>query len=195
MLELFGMVELAKLAVEVLKAIITVIVDLGKSLGLIEDNENPEELGDKALQAEEDGMGPDSFDSWSDYKTMLDNYQTDPDRSLKTSQQEKLAAAAGVLIKGLEEAMGSLGSEKLILKKIGEDPDFFNAERMEQYVKIFKESNTDLDNAAKYFDRVLDPDTRSEVGQLIESAERKLNPGKSEAQIDQKIDDHMVPFR
>ena len=70
MFELFGLIELVKLAVEVLKSIITVIVDLCKSLGIIEDEENPEELGDKALQAEEDGMGPDSFDSWSEYKNI-----------------------------------------------------------------------------------------------------------------------------
>jgi hypothetical protein len=195
MFELFEIVELVKLAVEVLKAIITVTVDLCKSLGIIEDMESPEELGDKALQAEEDGMESDSFESWLDYKKMLDNYQIDPERSRETSQQEKLAAAAGVLIKGIEERFGSLGSEKLIIGKIGKDPEFFNAERVEQYVKLFKESDTDLDNAAKYFDRDLDPITRSKVGQLIENAERQLDPGKSDAQIDQEIDDHMEPLR
>ena len=126
---------------------------------------------------------------------MLDNYQIDPVRSRETSEQEKLAAAAGVLIKGIEERLGSFGSEQLMIHKIGEDKDFFNAERVEQYVKVFKESDTDLDNAAKYFNRDLDPNTRSEVGALIENAERRLDPGKSDAQIDREIDDHMVPYK
>ena len=56
-----------ELAIRGLKAVIGLLVNVAKSLGLIEEP-NPE-LAEKALQAEEDeGITPDDFDTYEEFK-------------------------------------------------------------------------------------------------------------------------------
>ena len=49
------------LAIEGLKMVVNSLVNVCKALGLIEEDTDPEELGDKAIQAEESGIKPENF--------------------------------------------------------------------------------------------------------------------------------------
>ena len=56
----------ASLAVKALAcvAVAKLVTAIGKALGLVKEDEKPEDLGDKALQAEEQGITPDKFKSY-----------------------------------------------------------------------------------------------------------------------------------
>ena len=49
---------------------------------------NPEQLGDKALQADEDGIHPDNYDTFGEYLNAVEEFEIDPDKS-KNGQKKK----------------------------------------------------------------------------------------------------------
>ena len=89
---------LGKLLVEAVKVIASVFTEIGKALGLIEEDFDEEEFGDKALQAEEEGSTPDRFESYDEYFEAIKNFELDPEKSEKYTEKEKLDKAVEVRI-------------------------------------------------------------------------------------------------
>ena len=50
------------MAIDAVKAIGNVLVSVGRSIGIIRPTENVESLGDRAIQASEQGIKPEDFD-------------------------------------------------------------------------------------------------------------------------------------
>lgn len=65
-------------------------------------NENPEEIGDKVLQAREAGIEMEKFDKFEDYKKAIDEFELDPNKSTKFSLEDKIANYCAVKIGELE---------------------------------------------------------------------------------------------
>ena len=72
---------------------------IAKALGLIESEEKVEDLGDKAIQAEERGIKPEDFRTYSEYEKSIEDFETDSARSQEISEDEKA-------LKGIELASG-----------------------------------------------------------------------------------------
>ena len=126
------------LALEGLKEIGKIIFTMAKIIGVIKTEIEVQELGDKALQAEADGITPEQFDTYADYVTALDNYITDPGMSQKISEELKE-------IKGVEIAV-CLMVEKLVdtpvvsfIESIIENPEFFKEGIIEAISEIINE--------------------------------------------------------
>ncbi len=76
---------------------------VGKALGLIKDEEKPEDLGDKALQAEEQGITPDKFKTYEEYANRIQNFELDPEKSKKYTPEEKMKKTTEVFTKYINE--------------------------------------------------------------------------------------------
>lgn len=167
------------LAVEGIKAVVNAIISVCKSLGLIEEKTEPEELGDKALQAEEEGIKPEKFDTYEEYVKAVEEFEIDPEKSKKYTTEEKLLKAS--------ELTSGLLIEKMPGINITSFPDVLLQYSPEKIAAII---NTLKDGKGETFNNILgvisnkekDPDKISDgIGGLV-SVEKILNPELSDSQ-------------
>jgi len=145
-------------ALKIVEAVISVakvLVSVGKSFGIIDGvEEKPSELGDQILQAEENGVTANSCSSFEEYKAKVKNQRLDKEKSLKTTNLEKLSAATGYYVKSIEnETNFDFGKEYKLLPYIAKNQSFFTPDRLKSIITGFKETNYSADDIAKYFDK------------------------------------------
>ena len=107
-----GVLSLAKVLpilppqVEAFLLAVKVIDIVCKALGILDADENTEDLGDRAMQAEEAGIKPENFETYQEYKATIDAFELDPEKSEKYKPEEKVAAGLGVEFWALEDKFG-----------------------------------------------------------------------------------------
>ena len=149
----------AKLAPAVIKIVGTELINLAKAieafciaLGILKPDEEVEDIGDKALQAEQDEVNPikpEDFDSYEQYLEKLKEYELDPEKSGKITQEQKLQKGVevmmGLTIEKLGEAMATL--YPLILR----DPVFYGTPgRLEGIAKAVQNDKETFDDIVGY---------------------------------------------
>ena len=82
-----------------LKTLGDALIGIAKTLGLISPEEKVEDLGDKAIQAEEQGINPEDFTTYAEYVKSVENFEVDSEKSKEISEDEKS-------LKGIELATG-----------------------------------------------------------------------------------------
>lgn len=106
-----------------------------QGLGILKPDEKVEELGERALQAAEQGITMDQFEDFEGYTDALHNFELDPEKAAGRSTAEKLTAGIGVGTVGLERkfntAPGSLNTIWLLPMA---NPEYFTPERMQSLV-------------------------------------------------------------
>jgi len=131
------------LAVEGLKVIGNAIASIVKALGIIKPERDIEEIGDRAIQAEENGMTPDKYPSYEAWIKDIesDDWGYDPEKNKDMSPEKKI-------LRGVEAASGVM-MEKFpnlpiqdFLSVTGDNKDFFTVERMDEIGKL---ANSDVD--------------------------------------------------
>ena len=87
------------LAVQGLKIVGNAIVSIAKALGIIKPERTVEEIGDRALQAEEKGITPDKYESYEAWIKEIekDDWGYDPEKNKDMDLQKKI-------LKGVEVA-------------------------------------------------------------------------------------------
>lgn len=160
-----------------------------QGLGVFKKTETVEDIGDRALQAAEDGITMDKIDGFENYMDALRNFEPNPDKSKGYSSEKKLVAGLGVGTKGIEEKFnaepGSLDSMWLLPMA---NSEYFTPERMQGLVSTGRlcgdtfaylekrltggenrtfEKTLELDENGN----ALDVDKRSELYQALEDAQ------------------------
>jgi hypothetical protein len=83
-------------------------------LAIFKPDETVEDMGERAMQAAEDGITPDKFESFDEYMAELRNFELDPEVAEKRSKVEKFTAGLGIATAGIEDkfnmATGSLNN-------------------------------------------------------------------------------------
>lgn len=123
------------LALQVATAVVKFADALLKVTGVINSNEGVEEIGERSLQAAEQGITLDKFDDFDAYMDKLRNFELDPDVASKRNLGEKLLAGLGVTTVGIEQKFnaepGSLGG--LWALPIAH-PAYFTPERVQDFL-------------------------------------------------------------
>ncbi len=137
------------LAVEGLKLLGNMITGIAKALGLIKKDVEVDELGDKALQAEEAGIKPERYETYEQYVRAVEEFELDPAKSLKYSDAEKT-------VKGIELSSG-VTIEKFpglpvadFYQHIATKPEYFTTERMKEFPKFFTTTGINIGDVLKY---------------------------------------------
>lgn len=99
------------LAIEGIKTVVNAIIAVCKALGLIEEKTEPEELGDKAIQAEEEGIVPKNFDTYEDYVKAVEEFEVNPEKSKIITEEQKLLKASELSSGLLIEKMPGMNIE------------------------------------------------------------------------------------
>lgn len=187
-----GVLSLAKVLpilppqVEAFLKVVAAIDAVCKVLGILETDESTEDLGDRAMQAEEAGIKPENFETYQEYKAAIDAFELDPEKSEKYTPEEKVAAGLGVEFWALEDKFGKGAGDLLthMVKDGVEGGGYFSKERIDSFIDKV-ESVADV---ARYFSKALSPEDSNRVEQKLVDAEKALNPDKSNADIYRELD-------
>lgn len=172
---MFGLIVGALSVVSLAVSVIDIGISVCKSLGIIKKDMPAEELGERALQAQEKGV------KLEDYAGRYDEYIKDIESleleaSEKFSPAEKNKAAAEVLGAVLVDHYGNeSGVENFLGTELVEaNKDFYNPARVISFMDTFKNSGTDMGNINKYFDSKLDSmqEIRYVNAKLVEAEKR-----------------------
>lgn len=165
----------------VLKTVANVVLGV---LGIFRPGEDVEDMGDRAMQAAEQGIRPEKFDSFDEYMAEIRNFQLDPEKSASRSSDEKLMAGLAVGATGMEKKLaapeGSLGPVWLMAAT---NPAYFTADRL---VSILQTGSQVL-NIMRYFEGKLGPADAVNARDAMMDVERKRSPEKSDTELYEEI--------
>jgi len=104
-------------------------------MGILRPNEKVEDIGERAMQASEQGIKPEKFERFDQYMDALRDFDLDPDKATQRSSAAKILAGIGVCTLGLEDKLnyerGALNS--LWVLPIA-NPEYFTPDRMQNLV-------------------------------------------------------------
>ena len=161
----------------IMGSIISIVDAVGRALGIWGAKETTDEMGDRALQAQEAGIQPENFETYEQYLKEIRGLELDPEKSQKYTMAEKIMAGMGVCYWGLDGKYGKGAGD--LLTHIVKDHEFFNEKRLGVYLDGVRS----VADVARYFSGKLDPDDNARMRNDLMGAEKQLNPDKSDADI------------
>lgn len=168
----------------VMKGIGAAIMGFAKALGIgVDDDKDVEEIGDRALQAEEKGMTPDKFENNEAWLNEIekDDWGYNPEKNKDLDPREKMA-------KGIDVS-ASLCAEKLpddlrmgdFFNTVFKNNELFSPESMTELGKM---ANNNIDDFRKVVDYVTGKTENfaeiREARNLLAAVEKIANPSLSD---------------
>lgn len=132
------------LAIGALKAIGNIIGAFAKALGLVKPDRDVEDLGDRAMQAEQQGLTPDKFDSYKDWVKKIegDDWGYDPEKTKDVDAKEKINKGIEVSSAVSMDEFPGLPIEAFF-GLVGKNLDIFSESRMKEFANVAK-TDSDL---------------------------------------------------
>lgn len=170
--------------------VLDIIESVGKALGLLKPDEKMEDMGDRAMQAAEQGIKPENYASHMEYMEAMRKVELSPEKSEKITPEEKKIAGLVVLSHGISQTQNiPLDSVARLFMLSARNSDYFNDTRMVQLVHT---GGPFVKSVLDYFDERLDPARSSDVEKGLLGMEKSLNPELSDkdyyAQLDSALD-------
>lgn len=166
------------LAVDGLKKVGSVLMNLAKAFGLIKPQIQVDELGDKALQS---GYDPEQYDNYTDYVKAVEEFDDlDAEKSKLIPEEDKIK-------KGMELATGIM-LEKYkdcpmdrLCVEVGNRPDFFTEGILGEVGKLIDTDKNYISDIAGYLDGTEKDDNKLDkiIGTLSDIY-KSGNPGISD---------------
>jgi len=170
---------------EILETVCKIAEVVARIYNIFKAEERTEEIGDRAIQAGEQGITPDKFDKFEDYMEKIRNFPLDPEKSKDIRLEQKLTAGLFVATKGLDDKFntpeGTMGNLWLLSAC---KPEYFTAERL----KSILDQTPNISAAFKYFEGTLAPAEILDTKKQLINAEKALDPGKDDKTIYAELD-------
>lgn len=148
-----------------------------QGLGIFGKQETPENMGDRALQADAQGIFPDTFEDFGEYMESLRNFELDPEKSKKTTPDEKIFKGLEVAGRALEDKFNApTGSMANVWVLAGTNPDYFTSERFQSILN----SGMDVASIVDYFEGTLGGGEALEIEDQLVNIDRQTYPGKDD---------------
>ena len=169
------------LAIEGLKLVGNLLMGIAKALGIIKPETEVDELGDKALQAEEEGIRPENFETYEDYVKAIEGFKVDPEKSELYTEEEKINKGIEVTSTLTAEKYPDLDVESLAIA-IADSPEFFNGKVVEKLGDMLKNGTDSIDNILRYIDG-----SEKNIGRIdtaiddLKNVYKSANPGVSDS--------------
>ncbi len=172
----------------IINIIVTVVEIAARIANLLQPQETVKDIGERALQAEEEGITLEACDNdFNAYMEKLRALKLDPEKSAQHRDWEHEAAGLLVLEKGLELCAPYLTSRAMWPLMCG-NPQFFSKERLSSYAAFALESGMPLgESVAKYFSSQTPATERLKAMDFMEGAERHFQPDASLNNIAQTL--------
>ena len=166
-------------------AVTTIVTAVSRAFGLTK-TDNPEELGQKALQAEEYDIRPDNFKTYEAYGKEVEALNLDPEKSSKWSKEQKEAKAFEIGSMLLTEKFGPNAS--VLIVDIARRPEFFTPERAKHYLETAKDLSIDLAKVSDLINNATrDLPSVVEAKDLMYDIEKSFNPSLTTAEHSKQV--------
>lgn len=147
------------------KAIATFANALLHILAIFRPDENVQDMGERALQAAEQGITLDGFESFDEYMAALRDFELDPELADKYSPAEKLVAGLGVATAGIEDKFnvesGKLNDLWLLPLT---NSEYFTPER----IKSLLENGKLIGDVSAYLEKSMSSEDAYQFGKNLE---------------------------
>lgn len=164
------------LAIEGLKEIGKIIFAMAKIVAVIKPEMDIQEIGDKAIQAEIDGITPEKFDTYSDYVAALDNYVVNPEKSQKISEELKEIKGVGIAICLMVEKFADTPIVSFI-ESILDNPKFFNDGKIEAFSEMINEDKNFIADFVGYVSGTeKDAEKINRISETLVAVEKRVHP-------------------
>ena len=176
------------LALQGVKLICETLVSIGKTLGIIKSDTNPEDLGDKALQAEEEGITPEDYESFEDYVKAIEDFEVDPEKSNLYTEEEKTMKAVEVASGVIVEKYGDEMPLEEFCEVVEDNPEYFSHDQPEKFADIISSGSETVSVVTGVLNGTIeDPEFMKEAVDKMVELELKANPERSEAEVRNEI--------
>ncbi len=176
-----------------LKTLGDALIGIAKTLGLISPEEKVEDLGDKAIQAEEQGINPEDFTTYAEYVKSVENFEVDSEKSKEISEDEKslkgIELATGLTI----EHFGDKFPVEEFFKFAAKHPEFFREDRMSEFGKIMENDPDKAIDAFNYMNLTETNDAKVEEAiSTLKDIEKTVDPDISDREALYRVLDYKV---
>jgi hypothetical protein len=168
-----------------LYVVVKLVTMVLEKLGLIDAKDNPEEMGDKMLQAEEQGITPENFDNYDDYYQAIKDFELDPEKSAQLTERQKLDKYSAVGLAHIQDVVGDGAISFFTEVATKLSPEFRMDSKVQGYLDSFKGN---IDKLNSYFESSLPQHEFSQVEKQILSVEKQFAPEKSNDEILTELD-------
>ena len=178
---------ISKLAISMIDIIGPAIMALCKALGLVKDEEKLDEMGDKAIQAEESGIKLENYSSFQEYMEAIDNFPLDPEKSKSISYEEKMRRGPTIASCGLQEKFPNAPVAELI-RLVSEYPLLFTERKFTELGSLLKQDPKSLEGIVDFLngkaknDIIIDQAVNS-----LKMMSKSENPNISDKEIIKEI--------
>lgn len=171
-----SIVTAIKAIVPVLKAVANVVMNICQTLGLIKPEEKVEDLGDKAIQAGDEGIKPENYANYQDYVKAVQDFQVDPEKSKHITPEEKMAKALEVQANLLVEKAPELGVMDY-LSLIANHTDYFTPDKTTELGKLLLSESGAVTNVAEVLNGTeKNPDKIGAAYETLAKVEKQVDP-------------------
>lgn len=145
------------------------------ALNIFRHGENMENMGDRALQAAEQGIKPENYRKFDEYAQAIRDFRLDPAKTEKTDSATKIMAGLAVSSLGLEDKLGlPAGMGGAVWLLAASKPEYFTAARLEALLRAPSPART-----LEYFEGKLGPAADLKTRDAIIDIERTLQPAQT----------------
>jgi hypothetical protein len=141
-----------------------VCCEIGKKLG-ISDDDDPEELGNRVLQAQENDVTPEQFEDYQDYVETVKSFNPDKSLSGNFSPEEKKIMVIMYIIAGMEKKCG-IADSNIVIDLVEKNID---SDKIVKYAAAADQNIVSLDKINNYFEGNLIGKERTDTEKLMKS--------------------------
>ncbi len=181
------------LAVQGLKVIGNALMSIAKALGIIKPERSVEELGDRALQAEEKGMTADNYASYEAWIKDIekDNWGYDPEKNKDMEPEEKIKKGVEVATAVTMEKFPGVPIQDFF-SVTQNNKDFFTVERMDEIGKVAVKDPDLFGKIVNYVTGAAkDHNTVNKATDILMDIEKTINPTLSDDMAYDKVAGYM----
>ena len=178
-----------KLVVDALKIVGNAIASIAKALGIIKPERDVEELGDRALQAEEMGIKPEDYDSYEAWVRKIedDNWGYDPEKNKDMNAEDKILKGVEVSTAVTMEKFPNLPIQEFY-EIVNSNKEFFTVERMDEIGKLACTDGDAFENVINYMtNKTNDSIQVNEAIDILMDIEMKIDPTMNEDRAYNKV--------
>ena len=170
---------------DLLKLVANILTGICKELGIIQPETDEVELGDRAIQAEQEGIKPENYDTYQEYVKAINEFEIDPEKSKQILPEEKLAKALEI------EAILLVANNKpevvSFLELVANHKDYFTDIKCKELGKLLVTAAGDVINISdvvngreKSFDKI------DSAYDALAKIEKQIDPNITDAEADER---------
>lgn len=171
----------------IINLVIKIFKSICEALGIIKPDEKPEEIGDKIIQAEEEGYKLEDFTNYEEYKKFIDNFKLDPEKSQNITLEDKNRKFIEMCSIAMQNKYPNIEYEKGF-EMMSQNIDYFNTNRSKQLGVLMKNDPDVFNCVAGFLSGAEKDDMKLEKGlNALILMEKANNPKVSDEEAIENI--------